>query len=355
MGKMSAGRNFFNFSIMIGVTLPPVLLVAAFHKWCDFGNMTQELADKKGLEYACSLYYNHPIISVNLFYLVFVDIGFWLVYLAQDSTWLIDPHWQIIPLCISWFYFTHPLAVHSARAWITLSLVALWAARLMHNYLRREEWQFGDREDWRYADMREKFGPKLWCLISFFAVSVAQHPMLVGMTLALCPAMVGASVPLGPLDFVACAFCVFGIVFGFVADNQLYAYMGQGASKPMILETGLWRYSRHPNHFGEQMWWVGLAFFGVSATSGAWWPFLGVLYNHPIDIFATLPLIEERMLKREERRELYKAYQARTSLVFPLPPKKEEAEEEEEEEEDQTEEEEGDDKNSSSICGPLLS
>jgi len=70
---------------------------------------------------------------------------------------------------------------------------------------------------------------------------------------------------------------------------------------------------------GEQTWWLGLLVFGVAAM-GAWWPIcFGVLYNHPLDTFVTLPLIEERMMRRPERAALFQEYQARTSLIVPLP------------------------------------
>lgn len=118
--------------------------------------------------------------------------------------------------------------------------------------LRREEWHFGLGEDWRYADMRREHGAA-WVVTQFFAVSLAQHGMLVGLTLPLQPAMAADGAPLGVLDAVACAICVLGISFGCVADNQLRQYMLTPPPKPILLETGLWRYSRHPNHFGAEI------------------------------------------------------------------------------------------------------
>ena len=88
------------------------------------------------------------------------------------------------------------------------------------------------------------------------------------------------------------------------------------------------RYSRHPNHLGEQTWWVGLLTFGVAAAGGArafasdparWLVCFGVLFNHPLDTLVTLPLIEERMLRRPERAAAYRAYQRRVALLVPWP------------------------------------
>lgn len=145
--------------------------------------------------------------------------------------------------------------------------------------------------------------------------------MLVGMTLPVWSAMKAGGPPLGLLDAVGAALCLGGIIIGMFSDNQLYAYMAlPPAKKPIVLDTGLWRYSRHPNHFGEQTWWIGLLVLGYAAK-GPWWIAAGVLYNHPLDSFVTLGLIEARMLRRPERVEAYKAYQARTSILIPMPPR----------------------------------
>ena len=99
-------------------------------------------------------------------------------------------------------------------------------------------------------------------------------------------------------------------------------------AKPLILDTGLWRYSRHPNHFGEQMWWIGLLCFAAAAAGGfrafaarpeGWRAAFGVAFNHPLDTFVTLPLIEGRMLRRSARAAAFRAYQQRTSLIVPMP------------------------------------
>uniref|UniRef100_A0A7S4PTD8 Steroid 5-alpha reductase C-terminal domain-containing protein n=1 Tax=Alexandrium monilatum TaxID=311494 RepID=A0A7S4PTD8_9DINO len=150
--------------------------------------------------------------------------------------------------------------------------------------------------------------------------------MLVGLTMPLQPAMAAAGAALNRYDLLAVLLCVVGLCVGLVADNQLFAYMAE-PDKPLLLETGLWRYSRHPNHFGEQTWWLGVLCFAVAAEggvlgfascgAGCWAVAFGVCFNHPIDTLATLPLIEGRMLRRPERVALYRAYQRRTSLIVP--------------------------------------
>ena len=329
-----------NALLMLGVMIPPALLVHYHRVNCDAGEgdagggtgapelfdaaraVAKEWAGGEVGAASCHTYLHLPFLFVNLLYFVVVDLGFWGIYLAQGSTWLIDPHWQFIPVCIAGFYYSHPSAAASnPRAWIAMVLVLVWAGRLLHNYFRRERWHFGRVEDWRYADMRKSHG-KWWWLTQFFAVSLAQHGMLVGLTMPLQPAMMDDNHAINVLDVLAIGICLAGIVFGALSDNQLWDYMQlEKSKKPIVLDTGLWRYSRHPNHFGEQAWWCGILCLGVAAGAGFWPICFGVLFNHPLDGLVTLQLIEQRMLRRPERNEQFRAYQRRTSLLVPMPPR----------------------------------
>mmetsp|Transcript_25998 Transcript_25998/g.40901 ORF Transcript_25998/g.40901 Transcript_25998/m.40901 type:complete len:187 (-) Transcript_25998:233-793(-) len=143
------------------------------------------------------------------------------------------------------------------------TLVLIWSVRLTHSYFRRERWQCGWREDWRFADKRQALGPVAWTPVSFFYAYVAQQPMLVGLCLPLVAAAFApvAAAPPGATEAVLSMLCILGISFACIADNQLYRFMEEnkrrletGQPKVLLLETGLWKFSRHPNYFGEQLW-----------------------------------------------------------------------------------------------------
>ena len=97
-----------------------------------------------------SITMQYPVIMVNILYFLNVSIGFWIVGLIQRTFWLIDPYWTLLPPLIVFFYALHPLA-HAAdlRSVAADVLMGVWAVRLTINYFRREEWKFGQREDWR--------------------------------------------------------------------------------------------------------------------------------------------------------------------------------------------------------------
>ncbi|PNX83479.1 putative inactive purple acid phosphatase 29-like protein, partial [Trifolium pratense] len=93
----------------------------------------------------------------------------------KKIAFMIDPYWTVIPVMLVHYYATHPLANYDSwRSKIVIFLTWIWSIRLTHNYFRREKWQWGAREDWRFTEMSEQYG-KHWWWISFFAVYVSQQ------------------------------------------------------------------------------------------------------------------------------------------------------------------------------------
>jgi steroid 5-alpha reductase family enzyme len=210
--------------------------------------------------------------------------------------------------------------------------LGLWAIRLPHSYFRREEWKFGQREDWRYTKMEKDF-PKYWWILSFFAVGLAQQPLLCGVTWPVWYANSVATndagrchnCELGAADYIATVLAVCGICFAYFADTQLSVYMrenekrvARGEAKKQLLDTGVWRYSRHPNYFGEQLFWWSIALFAVNV--GAWWALAGTLINSIVLAIVTV-MTERRMLRNwePERVGRYLEYREKTSVLLPCP------------------------------------
>lgn len=130
-----------------------------------------------------------------------------------------------------------------------------------------------------------------------------------------------SSKPWGAWDFVAVAACITGIAIAYFADTQLYNFAvrneklrEQGSPVVLNLDKGLWGYSRHPNYFGEQLWWWGLFIFAWNVGQG--WMFVGPLVNSLCLAYVTV-LVEQRMLKKEYRAESYRQYQRSTSVWIP--------------------------------------
>ncbi|KAL5061376.1 hypothetical protein RYX36_032980 [Vicia faba] len=258
----------------------------------------------------------HPLVLVNILFFFNVNLLFWLIAQIQSSHWMIDPYWTVIPVMLIHYYSSHPLSNYDSwRSKIVIFLTWVWSIRLFHNYFRREKWQWGSREDWRFTDMSQQYG-KQWWWASFFSIYLPHQLLLIGLSL---PMYVIHSVnqPLNIWDLVAALVCISGIVIAYIADTQLYNFVmsrNNDEKGITILESGLWYYSRHPNYLGEQLWWWGLVVFGWNLGHG--WTSIGALSNTMCLGYVT-KLVEQRMLKQEKRAEAYRMYQNTTSVWIP--------------------------------------
>ncbi|GAB4861482.1 hypothetical protein Ancab_036684 [Ancistrocladus abbreviatus] len=311
---MGENINLKNAVIAFLVPLPSILFYLSFLRCYNDPHHS--------LSSLWSWCYHHPVLLANALFVLNVNFLFWVIGLLQSSHWMIDPYWTVIPVLLVHYYATHPLLASSYNIWrsrVAIFLTWLWSVRLSHNYFRRENWQWGAREDWRFADMRRQYG-KNWWWISFFCVYVSQQVFLIGVTL---PLYIIHSVekPWSIWDFAAIVACMSGIIVAYYADSQLHEFITKNGQlkdcgMPMIptLEKGLWRYSRHPNYFGEQLWWWGLVIFAWSLGHG--WTFVGALANSMCLAYVTI-LVEDRMLKQSYRAEAYRLYQKTTSALIP--------------------------------------
>lgn len=313
MGKTkSKHSNLKNAIIAFVATLPSILFYMYFLK-----HYSEADHSFSSLWTWC---YHHPILLANVFFFLNINVLFWAIGHLQSSHWMIDPYWTVIPLLLALYYATHPFATYNMwRSRVVILLTLLWSLRLSHNYFRRENWQWGAREDWRFTDMRQQYG-KNWWWVSFFAIYFAQQIFLMGLSLPYYTIHT-AEAPWSVWDTAGIAVCLTGIIVAYYADTQLHEFATKNAElkacgKPILptLEDGLWKYSRHPNYFGEQLWWWGLGIFAWSLGQG--WTFFGAFVNTLCLAYVTA-LVEERMLKQPFRAEAYRQYQKTTSVWIP--------------------------------------
>ncbi|XP_024983166.1 uncharacterized protein C594.04c [Cynara cardunculus var. scolymus] len=306
------GGNSRNALIAFVAPLPSILFYTSFlHHYAD---------DLHLLSPIWSWCYHHPLLLANALFFFNVNVLFWIISLIQSSNWMIDVYWTVIPVLLVHYFQSHPLSeFNPRRSTVVVVLTWVWAIRLTHNYFRREKWQWGAREDWRFTDMARQYG-KNWWWISFFAVYLIQQVFLIGICIPLYTVHT-VNQPLNVWDIAAMFVCITGIIYAHFADTQLHRFVTKNeklkeVGKPRVanLDEGLWYYSRHPNYFGEQLWWWGVVIFGWNL--GCTWGFVGALVNSLCLAYVTI-LVERKMLKQEYRVEAYKMYQKRTSVWIP--------------------------------------
>ena len=201
------------------------------------------------------------------------------------------------------------------RRWVVLAMVGVWGLRLAWHIRRRA---VGHGEDPRYEVVLGGTLGQVGLAVAVRKVFLIQGVALWFISL---PVQYGASAPVRwwPVLALGVAVWAVGLAFEAVGDAQLAAYKAlDRGSRPPVLATGLWRYTRHPNYFGDACVWWGL---WLSAGLASGWPgLLTILSPVAMTLFLLLTtgarLLEKTMMKREG----YPEYAARTSMFFPLPP-----------------------------------
>jgi steroid 5-alpha reductase family enzyme len=232
----------------------------------------------------------------------------WAIATARRNAGLVDVFWSLFLLLAAAVFAlrTEP----GLRGWLALALTAAWALRLSA-YLAARNWNAP--EDHRYRAIRARNEPGFaWKSLYLVFGLQAVLAWLISAPLA---AAIANAAPLNPLDWAGVVLVAFGIVYESVADLQLSRFKADPAQAGRVMDRGLWRYSRHPNYFGEFCVWWGL--YLVAAGSGGWW----TLFSPLLMSVLLLRVSGVTLLEKDigERRPAYRDYVRRTRAFFPGP------------------------------------
>jgi steroid 5-alpha reductase family enzyme len=243
-------------------------------------------------------------------------LGFvtWLASLVQHDVSLVDRVWSILIVSAGAAY-AQVLPPEGSRIAVMLALGAAWSLRLAA-YITWRNWGHG--EDRRYQEIRARNQPN-FAFKSLYLVFALQAVLawVVSMPFLAALGATGASNPWGWLDSIGAALAAFGVLFEAVADAQMARFKSEPGNKGRVMDQGLWRYTRHPNYFGECCVWWGL--FGMALAAGGWWSVVSPLLMTVL----LLKVSGVSLLEKDigERRPAYRDYIARTNAFFPGSPK----------------------------------
>ena len=243
--------------------------------------------------------------------LTIVAVLGWMASVPLRNVSIVDSLWSLMFLVAGIVYASLVDEVQM-RAIAVLVLVAIWAVRLSAYITWRNH---GEGEDRRYQQIRRNNEPGfVWK--SFFIVFALQALLAWVISVPLLAA-INSNNPLGLLDIAGLALWVIGFIFEAGGDYQLSTFKANPANKGKVMDTGLWRYTRHPNYFGDFCIWWGFYLFAVA--SGGWWSIIAPLLMS----FLLLKVSGVAMLEKDigERRPKYRDYIARTNAFFPGLPK----------------------------------
>jgi steroid 5-alpha reductase family enzyme len=245
-------------------------------------------------------------------WIALVGIATWLVSLARRDVSIVDSLWAVMIALCGWAYANIASSI-GPREVLVLLLASLWAVRLSGHITWRN---WGHGEDRRYQAIRARNEPH-FAFKSLYLVFGLQAVLAWVVAWPLMAALAGDA-PLGWLDGLGAAVWLGGIVFEAVADWQLARFKADPAHAGQVMDRGLWRYSRHPNYFGECSVWWG-AWLVALAAGGTWTVVSPLLMTVLLLKVSGVTLLEQDI---GERRPGYRDYVARTSAFIPWPPRR---------------------------------
>ena len=238
--------------------------------------------------------------------IIFITSRLW------NNSSMYDPYWSVAPIIILiYLLFIQGIPSQYLRISMVSLVVVWWGVRLTGNWLKT--WPGLNHEDWRYKKLAEDTGKFYW-LVSFLGIHLFPTIIVFLGCLPFIP-IVFSDAPVIWTDFVGFFVSAIAIEIESKADRQLHKFKKlQSETGQQVCDHGLWRYSRHPNYFGEISFWGGIFIiaFGINPSENLYYGF-GFLSMLLLFVFISIPMME----KRQVRKEGYSAYQKQVSMLVP--------------------------------------
>jgi len=234
----------------------------------------------------------------------------WCVSLVKRDVSVVESLWPLLFFAAAATYAA-TVPQPGPRTTLVLVLVGIWALRLAGYLTWRNR---GEPEDRRYQEIRRRNEPH-FALKSLYLIFGLQGTLAWIICLPLLAA-VAAPRQVAALDYAGVALWAVGFGFESVADWQLARFKSVPANRGQVMDQGIWRYTRHPNYFGDCCIWWG--FYLIAFAAGGWWSFVGpILMSFLLLRVSGVALLEKDI---SERRPAYRDYIMRTNAFFPGPP-----------------------------------
>ena len=260
--------------------------------------------------------------AFGIFVYVHLPFAFWASLLIADTASTIfvfifslifknasvyDPYWSVQPVIIVFaFSFYSKLTLASV---LVLVSVTYWGIRLTGNWA----YTFGGMkyQDWRYTKLGKDTG-KLYPVINFAGIHMVPTLVVYGATI---PAvfLIREEARANAGSFIGTLICIGAATLQLVADTQMHRYRKSGTKG--LINTGLWKFARHPNYLGEILMWWGVGLQAVSVMPLRWYLFAGAAANTILFFTVSIPMAD----KRQSSKPGYSEYRARTRSLLPIP------------------------------------
>ena len=252
-------------------------------------------------------------VSTLIFILAYF-IVFFIIGVIKKNNSVVDIGWGLGFVLASYFVLLNTGNINFRSIIVTL-FVTIWGLRLSYHIYKRNK---GKEEDFRYAKWRENWN--YFYVRSFFQIFILQGLLLFLIVSSVININSNVAASLTAFDFIGIAIWIIGFTFEALGDKQLRDYISKPESEKdgHIMKEGLWKYTRHPNYFGEATMWWGIFIIGLS-ISGSWIFIISPITMTYLLLYVSgVPLLEERYADDEEFQE----YAKTTNKFFPWFPGK---------------------------------
>ncbi len=256
------------------------------------------------------------VMGIGFLVMLVYMTGLWVFSLIKRDASIVDIFWGLGFIMLGGLYFALTPDGFLPRRILLMVLVTIWGLRLSIHILIRN---WGREEDYRYQKWRQDAGKKFWW-VSFFQVFLLQGVLMWLISTPLLAAQYSPNPQsLTLFDLLGAIIWGIGFFFEAIGDWQLTRFKKNPANKGKVLQSGVWKYTRHPNYFGDATQWWGYFLIALSIPGGYWTVFSPLIMTGLLLRVSGVALLEKTLV---ETKPQYRDYIARTSAFFPWPPKR---------------------------------
>lgn len=256
-----------------------------------------------------------PLFLNAAFIILILVTILWIISIIIKNVSIVDLFWGFGYAVINAFYFFTADDFNPRRI-VLLALVSIWGLRLtIHLSIRN----IGKGEDFRYQEFRQTYGPKRYWWFSYFQTFLLQGFLMMLVSLPLLGANFGKNMEaLNWLDYTGIIVWTIGFLFEAGGDAQLRRFKMNPENKGKVLDSGFWKFTRHPNYFGDAVIWWSFAIFSI-ASENYWYIIGSFIMTFLLLKVSGVALLEKTLTKSKLQ---YDEYIRKTNSFFPWFPKK---------------------------------
>jgi len=242
---------------------------------------------------------------------IYMTLVIWILSLILKNASLYDPYWSVIPPILLLFVLANDLSNISFSIFVLLFSILFWSIRLTHNWAIN--WQDFSHIDWRYDKIRNK-APKLYFLTNLLAIQL--FPTMIVFIQLIGPInLLESTIEINLIMILGSIIMITSAIIQYISDKQMRDFKLRTKGTKEIIEEGLWKYSRHPNYFGEIMFWWGLYIMYVGGIKSIDYLIIAPILMTSLFIFVSIPWMEKKIIST---RKEYLGYQKRVSMLIPF-------------------------------------